>query len=370
MLHIHGDFYPILREMAHQQNDRIASLLISNDLSYLTVADGDYLNYNSESGQISYRPVSRIDPSLYRSSSLHYAPSGRMTGRPGRIVRRFLTPYALGQLTDRDFEQFTNRLAAYKDDQGTYQLVKGNDIKDAYLYTNYGVNTGSLANSCMAYRECQRYFGIYTNNPAVCNLAVLEKRDKIHARALVWTLLDGRQMLDRIYANDATASQMQRWATEQGFISRDDLRPSERVVQLDKWMFSTYPYLDTLFYLSRKTGKLGTEMSRVGSSVIFLHGTHGTDWSGSPVLFQIPVIRSRADQIEDVEIGYLRVEANSERGAQRAATFQLREHSQWWIDVYNRRDARRERGMKFEDNRWRKMTALEQRFFAATVEIV
>ncbi len=370
MLFIHRDLYTILESLLSRYADSIAALLLTNAPAIVTAEDGNYLNYLPATGQLSYRPSNRIVPSVSLYSSVHYDARGRMTGRPGRIVRRFLTEYALAQLTDADFEAFTNRLAAYKEDIGTFQLVKGNDIKDAYLLDNYAPNTGSLGNSCMSYRECQRYFSIYTNNPAVCNLAVLEKRDKIHARALVWTLLDGRQMLDRIYANDATASQMQRWATEQGFISRDDLRSSERVVQLDKWMFSTYPYLDTLFYLSRKTGKLGTEMSRVGSSVIFLHGTHGTDWSGSPVLFQIPVIRSRANQIEDVEIGYLRVEANSERGAQRAATFQLREHNQWWIDVYNRRDARRERGMKFEDNRWRKMTALEQRFFAATVEMI
>lgn len=381
---ISDELTSILRNAA-SKGDKIAdTLLFHNNLAYLTTAQGNYLAFKADECQLSYRPANRIDTEIHRYAGDHWHAQGRMTGRPGRVIRKFLTGQALEGLTDVDFEQFTNNLAAFRDNMGEIRLVSGTAIRDWYASTNYAPYQGTLANSCMRYSRCQSYFGIYTANPSVCQMAILTKVDQfgkelLYGRALVWTLTDGRKMIDRIYGNDKVISYMTQWAREQGFIDRaGNYTYSARVeVQLQEWRFGAYPYCDTLFFLDQKQGKLSNLPFSVTARrfQMTLHGTEGTDFLGVALRYRIPVIR-RYDETY-CEIAYALVDGMTVRGAQRRLTNRLALSGQYGFEIdYPEGNYVKPivRGMaafpersRWYGERWRKMTDLEMRYFGMQV---
>ena len=60
-------------------------------------------------------------------------------------------------------------------------MVKGEDIRYWYYEEKYDGYGGSLNGSCMKHKKCQHYFGIYVENPEVCQLLILKSHvdDKI-----------------------------------------------------------------------------------------------------------------------------------------------------------------------------------------------
>lgn len=95
--------------------------------------------------------------------------------------------------------------------------VSGEDIKRVYLDSNYGFNEGTLGNSCMRYENVQHKLDFYVKNSNV-RCAVLEYGGKILARALVWTLMDGTEMMDRpYYTKDSYASLFVEYARTKGY---------------------------------------------------------------------------------------------------------------------------------------------------------
>lgn len=350
--------------MESDSADLIAYSLLYNRT---ITTDGDYLAYVSADNQLSYRPANRMDTSDV------WGYTGRMKGRPARIVRRFLTAEFQAMLTDSHYERFTNNLAAFKDYVGDIELVSGEDIKYWYHGNVYANRQGTLNHSCMAYARCQTYFNIYTQNPDVCKLLIVTRTtdDKkyLYARALVWTLDNGTRMLDRVYGTDAMISKVTAWAEEQGIVDRENIRSTEKVVTLKHASFALYPYMDTMRVLDKKTKTLTSIYPYQSSTTLCnLSGTHGTDWSGPRDSFLIPIIRQAVglENAGTVYVGYADVEAVSSRGAERSLTFALRSR---WPNVMLAQNGRVEKrayvkGMAaFDGNRWRKMTPLEQRYF-------
>ena len=85
----------------------------------------------------------------------------------------------------------------------TLEVWDGDKIKDAYLISNYAkpdLNmTSTLHNSCMRHKKCQPYMEFY--KAAGAKIAVLlDKDQKIAARALLWKVESDLWFLDRIYA--------------------------------------------------------------------------------------------------------------------------------------------------------------------------
>lgn len=373
MIRIHPDLITILRVIQESdREDRIADALLNRYST--THSEGDYLAYLSADNQLSYRPRNRMD------TSDPWGHTGRMKGRPARIVRRFLNAEIQAELNDTHFERFTNNLAAFKDYVGDIEFVSGEAIRHWYHGNVYADRQGTLNHSCMAYARCQTYFDIYTKNPDVCQLLIVTRTvddyKYLYARALVWTLDDGTRMLDRVYGTDAMMSKVKAWAEDQGIVDREDITPSRKVVTLTHASFARYPYMDTMRVLNRKTKQLTSIYPPYlrHSTLCILSGTHGTDWSGPREVFLIPIIRQPVglENAGTVQIAYASVEAVSARGAERSLTYTLRNT---WPYVSLGRNGLIEprahvKGMAPLTSRWRKMTPLEKRYFGMETHAV
>jgi hypothetical protein len=188
----------------------------------------------------------------------------------------------LTELTPRDYEDFVN---LYKSEftvvSNEFKLVKGDEISYYYDLYNYAYgDKGQLGSSCMRYRDCQKYFGIYQKNQQVCQLLVYVNQDnKVLGRALVWKLdkkVDGcpsEYFMDRVYcANDSDIIKFKNYAKEQGWVMKnkntsdiveslffnynDTVILSHINVQLENFRFMNYPFVDTVTFLHLGNGKL------------------------------------------------------------------------------------------------------------------
>lgn len=385
MLHIHSDLRDILTT-ATAQGDRIASALLIDDPAYVRIGDGNYLAFKADECQLSYRPTNRINTGVSEYSPGHFYPVGRVVGRPGRIVRRFLTGQALEGLTDVDFERFTNNLEFYREDVGTIRVVSGSEIRDWYSVTRYAAGQGTLTTSCMRYGRCQSYFSIYTQNPHVCQMVILTKPDlrgqeRLLGRALIWTTVEGAKVLDRVYGTDKTIAHLTKWATDNDIIPRRDIYAHAHLeagirVQLKHWRFALYPYLDTLPYLDQKNGILASSHVEMSSQwIATLHGTDGDDFMGETLRYRIPIIRRASHYARRACVAYAIVDGATVRGAQRRLTHRLNSYWQngFEIDPMDEESRPIVRGMPpllsgFNDRPlWRKMTDLEMRYFGMQV---
>ena len=173
-------------------------------------------------------------------------------------------------LTSKELENFVNLYKSFYDMEkeafSRFEVVSGEEIKKWYLYENYEDQRGQLGASCMRHKGCQTYFNIYIQNPEVVSLVILKsaKDDtKITGRALLWTSTLGNKIMDRIYyINDSDRHLFEKFAKENGWKSKDEMNwreLEENTIQLKKWNFDEYPYMDTYSYLSKEKGILSAD---------------------------------------------------------------------------------------------------------------
>jgi hypothetical protein len=196
------------------------------------------------------------------------------TGKIGRTVRQILTSNNIS-VTDQQIEKFVNSYKTawdntYKNVGEGFHLVSGEDIRHWYHENTYVPGGGTLNNSCMRYPETQEFLDIYTQNPEVCQLLILlDDKNRLLGRAIVWKLIPGTDKygyyLDRIYTRfDNDVEKFLDWfknfikATSENFRCQQLGLTTGCKVQLQKWKFKKYPYMDTLPYLNYNTGILNS----------------------------------------------------------------------------------------------------------------
>ena len=213
----------------------------------------------------------------------------------GRVARRMLE-VAGKKFTDVELEEFVNefkfRISIQKDRSKLFELVEGEKIKYWYHHDRYdNTKAGTLHGSCMRYKKCQKYFGIYTENPKVCKLLILKSPDNpelIIGRALVWTLDNGEIFMDRIYFSYESDVNLFKdyaikngWCYKQRQVSSIDttiewtpekVRKGDLTVKLENSYFDDYPYMDTLKYLDESADTISTNNYR---SDLTLESTEG-----------------------------------------------------------------------------------------------
>jgi hypothetical protein len=175
-----------------------------------------------------------------------------------------------------------------------FKIVYGEGIREAYLIDNYLSDSGTLGNSCMASNDKQDYLDIYCNSENV-GLLVLYRRDKITGRALLWKANyykdDGSTekviFMDRIYTNKTRDEEVfKKYARDNDMMFLAEqcsnavefeyngitlFNPSLSVrVNGDA---EQYPYLDNLYYMSKRKGFLRTIANK--SSYWLLKSTEG-----------------------------------------------------------------------------------------------
>jgi hypothetical protein len=215
---------------------------------------------------------------------------GRQEGKPGRVVQKILTPETRSQVTDKDLATFgDNTRGAGLLDSGIIHIVSGPDIAKWYDGRFYAPGDTPLQNSCMRHDHCSSYFGIYTENPDKCRMAImLDSDERLTGRALIWQTDDGFTFLDRIYGQDDVISAFKAYASEQGWYTRwtqtydnkdqivtpEGRRTSKTMqVSLDV-AHGSYPYVDTFTYLCEEEGYLTNDESdeNVTASLHSLYG--------------------------------------------------------------------------------------------------
>lgn len=132
----------------------------------------------------------------------------------GRITRDKLT---LGTFT-RSYVSFVFPVSKFKDmilekeqDKPTTKIKvwPSNKIRYAYLESNYASQKGNLGKSCMRLKEMQKALNFYVKNN-VKIVVVIDDKNKIHARALLWDNVKSTKLkkpfiyLDRVYARSDT----------------------------------------------------------------------------------------------------------------------------------------------------------------------
>ena len=162
-----------------------------------------------------------------------------------------------------------------------FKIVKGEDIRNYYLYSSYESDEHTLGSSCMRHGRCQDYLDIYVKNPNQVSMVVLfsEKNpDKIRGRALLWNVEYDKGydavFMDRIYINNSPDTELfKKFAKKSGFIYKKDQDYSKRgfmfgdklteiqriEVKLEHKSFDQYPYVDTLTYYTPWSGKLNNQ---------------------------------------------------------------------------------------------------------------
>ena len=199
------------------------------------------------------------------------------------IYKNFTETFVRDNIACHEIEMFYHAFCI-EDNSGDFSIVQGDDIARWYNQEKYyEIENGSpLAESCMRYEECGDNFHIYAKNKA-CKMLIYKHKTlgTIMGRALLWEATDGTNtynVMDRIYyCYERILPQFTKWAVDNNYIRKkrqcydswvfvktdgteiDD--SSYMYIQLEKWDFGYYPYMDTFYVLDMDDGRLCLENS-------------------------------------------------------------------------------------------------------------
>ncbi len=273
------------------RNNKVSMLLIHGH-GELISEEGNFIK-RSDSDSLSYLPKSKFKKVLVDPKNPDYGiidsempwsnEIGRVDIKAGRFTRKFLSKKSIVEynITDKDIEVFVNLFKSYfQRNPDNLKIVEGKEILKWYLDENYqlidGCSYGTLWNSCMRYRDRNKYMNLYTKNSNIKMLILLTDDGKLSARALLWegvTDMEGKsyKVMDRIYSvHGHDVNFLKDWAKENGYIYKtDQSAKSERYftdndvkvkldlsVKLENWKMDYYPYLDTFKFFDEHKGTL------------------------------------------------------------------------------------------------------------------
>ena len=175
------------------------------------------------------------------------------------------------EISDSDIESINNKWISYQKSGGIeISFLAGKEILEGYTKSNYHSDgIGTLHKSCMV--DKFDFLKIYTENPNQVRLAVVKFDDKIVARGLVWNATDGKMYSDRIYYTiDWLEEYVRETLRKQGILPLSE--HNFRTVQLEKWEFKYYPYMDNMFTFDVDSGIL---LSQLNNRIRTLRSTNG-----------------------------------------------------------------------------------------------
>lgn len=269
-------------------NHLISSLILQSH----TNRDINYVSHGDSGETISYLPMNK-----YNSLFYDFNPYGRGVGRVklkiGRFIRKIITEDSLirYKVKDEDIEFFVNLYKSWFEPINyRLEIVQGEDIRKWYYEDNYALSnfnkSGSIWKSCMRYKERIKFMNLYVENSSckmLCMIVNQNGRDLIRSRALLWDsvkVIDSRnkdeigtniKVMDRIYSTqESDVFLFKKWAFENGYIPKWEQNSKSHAffdikgevvrifckIDLDKYKFDTYPYLDTFPWFSMENGSI------------------------------------------------------------------------------------------------------------------
>ena len=222
--------------------------------------------------------------------------------RIGRAIKAILTSAGISA-TDKEIEDFVNAYKSSYDIMNDaflkFDVVEGDKI--AYWYNNrhYENDRSTLGSSCMSDVN-DDFFDLYVMNPDVCKLVILYsekgkvvdgkwKSLTIRGRALLWKTTSGDMFMDRIYYNyESDVSLFKQYAEKNDWwckTSQDSssdftaqkgtkTKDPTYTVQLKKSRFDSYPYVDTMSYISFDEKTISNDSYRSDASMMDTDGSY------------------------------------------------------------------------------------------------
>tara|TARA_Y100001937_G_scaffold127340_1_gene199338 strand:- start:562 stop:2796 length:2235 start_codon:yes stop_codon:yes gene_type:complete len=214
----------------------------------------------NKEGQMSYSPAKK--PTYLTSNGNWLSGAERMITKYGKGVRKLFSTYP-DTIEETIIEYVCNYLKSKHTFTAEMVVVSGEDIR--YWYhekrTNFSVNTGTLASSCMRYDRCQPYLDLYVQNPNKIKMLICKENELIIGRALLWHDDDNdKAFMDRIYGTDKTIAACKTWASKNGYLYKNkqsysdtelitttgQLISKQFVITLNKPKSKLFPYADTM----------------------------------------------------------------------------------------------------------------------------
>ncbi len=276
---------PFKLELSDDMRAIVESLYDSSGYAQLIIPylNGDLTNHNpfqisntapnywavnkADITQVSFLPQSRLAGVLEKGQDPWDNPS-RQTTTWAKLYKSFLNQIEFS--SNSEYERISTQAVAIatealapEESKPEMLLVSGKDIGKYYQGSRYYESKGELGSSCMRAKS-EGFFSMYNDNPNQISLLIVKDRklDKIHGRALVWTMADGRRFIDRRYGTTpAIQTRMLNWALKQGMTNIWGGRQYEKgegdcSVILENPYHAKYPYMDSMCYLNPMTGEL------------------------------------------------------------------------------------------------------------------
>lgn len=183
-------------------------------------------------------------------------------------IGRFIRSFFGDKYTDVQIEKFVNQWKSLSG-LSTFEIWEKSEIGKGYSsrlyhFNDYDNGMNPLMNSCM---NDVPYVSFYQYCPSVKLLVLLDEEGAILGRALLWTDLEGRNIMDRVYfVYDKDYYKFIRWADENDFyykkmntgLTKFIKRGKEETILtgvkiLDVFGFpdEEYPYMDTFSYVHK-----------------------------------------------------------------------------------------------------------------------
>ena len=300
MLYLSPDFRDTLKRIKLPISDDLLSLQskdIKPDITFVDLGDEGMATFKTM--KMAKKHISEEWPGSWFINAVDDPSGGDMTGTSDYIAQRSSywnksrNPIKIGRLVNtifpgkysqKEVEEFTNKFKSLQTSERIY-VVEGDDIYFWYKSENYYESKGSLGNSCMK-GGLEPWFKIYTQNPGICKMLIVTDEDeegveKLKGRALIWEVknvvksgMDFTEFdtfLDRQYAiSDSIVTKMRSFAEDRNWAIKTnnnhhffsgvtfkgvDYKLSMEV-NLEKWNFSNFPYVDTFRRLDPETGIL------------------------------------------------------------------------------------------------------------------
>ena len=255
-----------LQEVLHQikDNSEIARLLLRERHNLETLVD-NHVNYISfaknDKSKISYLTPERFDS----VEGNYWGSSKRFIVKPGGLIKKLFK-----DIPEKEVDKFTTLIRnIHNTPKFTFKVVKGEEIRQWYLYEKYADQCDSLGNSCMKHPGCQKYLNIYVDNSDIITMLImLDREGNLLGRSLLWDLSTDK-IMDRIYTiNDSDYQfQFKKWADENGYLYKREQKWNNTLYFESKGVsiykeislklthddYRYYPYLDTFKFFDFNT---------------------------------------------------------------------------------------------------------------------
>ena len=271
-------FTPTTEEVFHPNNND-AGEVISRVTSEKTGKTWCYVKFPTGEGVYN---LEKLRPVVEDKQKIGFTRS-RQEIRIGRAVRVLLQSYNY-PVTDAKIETFVNEfravLSIMNDVFSRFEIVEGDDLGFWYNRRNYEFpHNGTLGGSCQAVGNLN-WLEIYIKNPQTVKLLMLKSENfdnKIIGRALLWTLDDGRQVMDTIYTSkDSDRNVFIEYGNAKGYLQMN--YTDTFVAHINPGEFDQYPSVDNMNNWDPKTGKISNRYFTGSTGIIWSENDDDEEW--------------------------------------------------------------------------------------------